>query len=144
MSKKKCTKCGVEKNLSDFHKRKDGFQFRCKQCQKEIYESEYSEKLKAERKTNPERFKNKHLKYYYGITIEEYKKLHKQQNGKCPGCGLKIGMKTNSKNIGMVDHSHKTGAVRGLLCVKCNFALGYVNDNIQVLDNLKEYLNGKK
>jgi hypothetical protein len=58
----------------------------------------------------------------YGLTIDDYKKLYKAQNGKCAICS------TSYKRL-CVDHSHDTGCVRGLLCKKCNFMVGFAEDN---------------
>lgn len=43
-----------------------------------------------------------------------------------------------------VDHDHKTGEVRGLLCSRCNQGLGLFRESIEFLDNAKEYLQGYK
>ena len=43
-----------------------------------------------------------------------------------------------------VDHCHKTGAVRGVLCFNCNAALGHVNDSQERLQKLKDYLAVKE
>jgi hypothetical protein len=40
----------------------------------------------------------------------------------------------------MVDHNHKTGAVRGLLCCKCNFILGHADDDVGILRRAISYL----
>lgn len=62
------------------------------------------------------------LKYKYGITKEDYNKLFKEQNGKCAICG-KHQIDLNVRLC--VDHNHLTGAIRGLLCMKCNYSLGH-------------------
>lgn len=41
-----------------------------------------------------------------------------------------------------VDHDHKTGKIRGLLCSPCNFILGFAKDEIEILTNAVAYLNG--
>lgn len=79
--------------------------------------------------------KNSIYKKNYGISLEEYNALLESQNGVCAVCEGKTGRKLS------VDHDHKTGKVRGLLCVKCNLALGYANDNKNILLGLVEYLD---
>ena len=78
--------------------------------------------------------KNTKLKLYYGITIEHYETMYSAQDGKCATC------QTYYPSL-VVDHDHKTGKVRKLLCSKCNLALGYVNDNPEILKNMIEYLS---
>lgn len=62
-----------------------------------------------------------------------------RQEGRCAICGrdLKPGRGTH------VDHCHRTGAVRGLLCSKCNPALGLFEDNVDALIRAAEYLRGE-
>lgn len=77
----------------------------------------------------------RYLKSRYGITIEQYAAMFDSQNGACAICRMK------PDRIRLhVDHCHKTGVVRGLLCFKCNAILGHAQDNISVLDAAKEYL----
>ena len=75
------------------------------------------------------------LRKKYGITPEEYEFLLHKQKGVCKGCGNP----PNGKRLS-VDHDHKTGKVRGLLCNHCNIAIGYVNDSPSILQNLIDYL----
>jgi hypothetical protein len=70
------------------------------------------------------------------ITLEEYNQMVKDQNGVCKICGGK-----GARDL-CADHDHATGRVRGLLCSKCNYILGYCNDNTQVLRNAIAYLEG--
>lgn len=72
-----------------------------------------------------ERVKNRerHLKTKYHITSEDYNKLLIKQNYRCGICGIHLS-KLDRKYFD-VDHNHKTGQVRGLLCNKCNKSLGY-------------------
>lgn len=78
--------------------------------------------------------KNRALLRNYGITVDEYDTMVKEQDGKCAICG-KI-----PENWLVVDHNHLTGKVRKLLCPLCNIVLGQANDNIDLLNKMIEYL----
>ena len=95
----------------------------------------HMDKLKTKR---PDYFKDKHLQYQYGISIEEYSMLAARQDNKCATCG-KPAEETHRKRL-FVDHCHSTGKIRGLLCQQCNTALGMVNDDISKLSALISYL----
>jgi len=58
----------------------------------------------------------------FGITIEEYFDMLKKQDGRCAIC--KIEKCATNRNFA-IDHDHKTGAIRGLLCCGCNIQLGW-------------------
>jgi hypothetical protein len=60
-----------------------------------------------------------------------------QQVSGCAICGKTI--KENGKALA-IDHDHKTGNVRALLCSTCNLMLGFANDNLDVLKKAVEYL----
>lgn len=90
--------------------------------------------------TNPERDRVIHLKKNYGLTSDDYDKLLEDQNGSCAICGrLPTGGATSTRNL-HVDHDHKTGKIRGLLCQKCNPALGQFNDEPALLRAAAAYL----
>lgn len=73
----------------------------------------------------------------YGYTIEQYDALYKAQGGVCYICGKATGKKRRLA----VDHDHKTGKVRGLLCKVCNrFIIGYARDSIEMLERAVNYL----
>ena len=77
-------------------------------------------------------------KHKYGLNKEEYKKLVEAHNNKCAICSREFDKtKRNSCNV---DHSHKTGCVRGLLCHNCNVLLGLCDDNVEILENAIKYL----
>jgi len=75
----------------------------------------------------------------YKIPVKHYNKMLKDQKGLCFICGS-TNTKGNKLNI---DHNHKTGKIRGLLCLKCNLALGLVNDDIDILLAMVSYLKVK-
>ena len=71
----------------------------------------------------------------YGITLPMYKNILRKQNYRCAICRKK----PNKKRLS-VDHNHKTGKVRGLLCYKCNTGLGMLRDNPYIVQQALEYL----
>ena len=68
----------------------------------------------------------------HGITKDQYEQLFRSQDGKCAICRTELNKKL------AVDHDHKTNMIRGLLCHKCNMALGILEDRV---DAMIEYLN---
>ena len=102
---------------------------------------QYSEKGKKAYKEARKRYydsikgKASKLKYFYGMTVEEYRKLEIEQNNRCAIC-------KDVKQL-CVDHEHTTGRIRGLLCRNCNTAVGMIYDNPQIALNIIEYLKGE-
>lgn len=80
--------------------------------------------------------KNAGLKRDYGITLEEYGQLLKNQGYKCAICG---STENEGKNLA-VDHCHDTNTIRGLLCNKCNRGIGLLRDSQEILLSAVEYL----
>ncbi|WP_237075950.1 endonuclease VII domain-containing protein [Mycobacteroides abscessus] len=75
----------------------------------------------------------------YGITAEQYWAIYEYQGGCCWICRRAKG--TGSKRLS-VDHDHKTGYVRGLLCSPCNRGvLGHLRDDRRALFHGIQYLN---
>jgi hypothetical protein len=75
------------------------------------------------------------LKRYYGLSLNDYAEMYRVQDGKCGICKLPETDKDRHGNVRVlaVDHCHKTGSVRELLCYSCNSMLGQARDNIEVL-----------
>lgn len=110
-------------------------------------DAEYRERAKRQarenNKRNPHTKRNGRLKADFNITLEEYNALLEKQDGACAICGTKAtGVQEPGKreHSMYVDHNHATGAVRGLLCSRCNFGLGHFRDNPQLLLKAAEYL----
>ena len=76
------------------------------------------------------------LKLKYKITPEEYQRLVNNQKNLCAICGFP---ETRKKRLS-VDHNHKTGKVRSLLCYNCNSALGLLKENLELLQKAMSYL----
>ena len=82
--------------------------------------------------------RDKYLKKKYGISVYQYNKLLKQQKRCCAICGK--NQKGERRNFA-VDHCHKTGIVRGILCNYCNSRLlKYLGDDIPRAKGLVRYL----
>lgn len=130
---KECKKCKQALPLSSYYKERGGsYRLKCKPCtyeeNRERYHNNPSTK-EAHRKA-AERYRIKS----YGISVDEHDKLLKLQKNACAICG-----KTSSSKLA-IDHCHKTGKVRALLCNGCNTSLGNVNESIDVLKKMIEYL----
>lgn len=131
---KRCTFCKREKEIEDFSRgksNKDGFRGHCKKCrakEERIY------KLLHKEQTQKQRIKEKLIKY--GLTIEEYIQLFKNQNGKCAICEKEMNLS--------IDHNHKNGKIRGLLCRNCNFGIGFMEDSTRLLEKAIKYLKKKQ
>ena len=119
-SMKTCTKCGETKSLNEFYTigPSGNPHGSCKECFKR------SSKRSRE-KLGAEHVKNRQLQWWYGIGIEEFNEMLKEQGGQCV-CGATKG-RSNAEAL-HVDHDHNTGLIRGLLCHRCNRAIGLVDD----------------
>ena len=83
--------------------------------------------------------------YGYKITVDEYERIEAQQDNKCAICKKEEIRKCKGTLLRLaVDHNHKTGKVRGLLCRRCNQTLGNVEESIMVLKQMIEYLQEKE
>lgn len=76
------------------------------------------------------------LRKNHNMTEKDYQNMLIMQNGVCAICSKEDVIKKRLS----VDHCHKTGKVRGLLCAKCNATLGMVKDNVDILKIMIEYL----
>ena len=79
----------------------------------------------------------------YGITGEQFNEMLEGQNGVCAICERPETTTRMGKLRPLcIDHNHKTGKIRGLLCSNCNQALGKFKDNPETLMRAAKYLNG--
>lgn len=150
-----CYLCKNGLSLNEFYKNnksKDGYQHRCKKCAKETvsnwqkqnpkkvhtrnmrWEKRHPDKVKRKRSKyrNSDTYKNWYYQKYYNITLKTYLLLSEQQDNKCLICSKKESLH--------VDHCHKTGKIRGLLCGNCNKAIGLLKENKNNLNNAILYL----
>ena len=137
-SEKKCNRCGEVKTASLFyrHKRmKDGLFGHCIECHKA-----YGKRWAAENKELRHEIRMKsYLQRTYGISNEEYDKMRHEQGYCCRICSRHESEVQHGRLC--VDHCHDSGKVRGLLCKKCNSAIGLLGENCDILRAAIEYLN---
>lgn len=122
-----CTLCGETKDISEFYLQKNGYRVsRCDPCRK--------------KKAN-----DSARKYRYGISAEQYELMLEAQNHSCAVCGVPFGSGINKANI---DHDHECcpgsvtcgKCVRGIICSICNTMAGAVENNLDHLNAMFEYL----
>lgn len=129
------------------------------------YYAEHKEKIadqaKKRRAAHPEIFSEKRHKYReknldkiksqfresiikkYGLKKEDYDKMNFQQKGRCAICGKVNTRKGETIALG-IDHNHKTGKIRKLLCNRCNVLLGMIHENVSLLAKIQKYLSKNK
>lgn len=96
---------------------------------------------RAARQLSAEAFAGYDLKRHYGLSQASYEEMLEKQDHKCAVCGRKEGCEIRGKSIKLaVDHCHDKGHIRGLLCVKCNRALGLFGDDPALLRVAADYL----
>jgi len=123
---KNCPTCGKVKRQFEFYLHKtnlDGLRGQCIDCEKE-YRTTNGKYIKLETK--------------FGLTKYQYQKILESQGGVCAMCGC------TSKEEGralVVDHDHKTDKIRGILCNKCNLAVGLLRDSSKLMRDGADYLD---
>ncbi|MBS0167551.1 MAG: endonuclease VII domain-containing protein [Nitrospira sp.] len=109
------------------------------------YRATHAERVKQNRaassrkrhKEHPEGRQHHHLKNRYRIGLATYNGMLDAQGHVCAICAAPDMV--NGKRLA-VDHDHKTGQVRGLLCTRCNIALGHFGDDVEKLRRAAEFL----
>jgi hypothetical protein len=151
---KKCSLCLESKAVEAFgldRTAKSGRSSRCLDCRKRTRNKKYLRDYhKAGRVADPRRWMNNRLRAMYKITLEQYEEILEAQGGVCAIC---LKPETHRNPDGKVsrlsvDHDHsccpgKTccgECVRGLVCRRCNAALGMIEDSIETAGRLIDYL----
>jgi hypothetical protein len=157
MTTKTCYKCNKSKTIDSFSKEKrskDGLHCWCINCLRK-YNRNYTrqwrknnpdktKEAELKRKRNPSYFSNNrknNIKIRHSITLEQYEQMLVKQNGVCAICGNPEMVENQYRQISLsIDHNHKTGKIRGLLCIKCNTLLGRIEGNLDLIPKFFEYL----
>lgn len=106
-----------------------------RKARRQAYRKANAEKLRAYVAATKERRRAYKRAMLYGIQPQVFEAIHAAQDGKCAICGTPRDL--------AVDHDHATGAIRGLLCGKCNTGLGMFGDSAALLEAAIAYLTGK-
>lgn len=132
---KACSRCEKVKPLSEFgdykYRGEPRKRAHCLDCRSDWQRDHYAKpSTKAAQRDS-------WLRRNYGITLEQYKAMLAEQDGRCAVCRAEPGERTLD-----VDHCHDTGVVRGLLCGSCNNGIGRFQDDADLLRAAARYLDG--
>ena len=139
---KTCTTCLVTQPIKEFYNRKasiDGKSYRCRTCDyaaRNAYHKKHYEKVRVKSRDNQRKSR-------YGLTPEDFQCLWFSQAACCAICHTPLDDsfgRHHNRNKVVVDHNHKTGNVRGLLCTMCNKGLGLFKDNVEYLERAGDYI----
>lgn len=131
---KVCKNCNLEKSFEEYYQFYDKyadrkyFSSRCKPCHQEY---------KKNNPSTPRNRKSEKLQLRYGLSYDQWETMREKENYRCMICSIsedELGRKLD------VDHCHKSGKVRGLLCNQCNTMLGHAKDNLSILEAAVKYL----
>lgn len=143
MKTKVCLNCKEEKAINEFDRHKGykgGVRSWCLKCKNAENLAHYH----RNKHLNPyvyEKDKDIKLRRAYGISYAEYLTMLDTQQGGCAICGVT----TNGKRKAFaVDHCHSSGKVRGLLCSKCNTAIGSLQEDVGIMLRAIEYVTAHK
>tara|TARA_E500000318_G_C3494103_1_gene185615 strand:- start:44 stop:559 length:516 start_codon:yes stop_codon:yes gene_type:complete len=150
MELKKCNDCGEEKPLTEFYKRNDrgstSYRGDCRVCIKAkqvTWQKKNRDKVNAyhreQRRQKPHQEKNRRLKHRFGITLQDYNNMLREQDNKCLICDIEMTHDSERTRI-VVDHCHTTEKVRGLLCSPCNKGLGHFYEDTEIMQRAIDYL----
>lgn len=137
---KRCRDCSAIKEISEFPLTGRNRAYRGSYCRPCL-----AKKIREKRARNPvehrQRYRDYQLKSMYGIPAGGYERMLDLQGGVCAICRKRERWKGKSL---CVDHDHKTGAVRGLLCNSCNTGLANFCENTESLLNAAAYLRASR
>ena len=122
--KRQCPTCGVVMGAGNMGRH-------APVCKQKVITGLFPGKTVKELKTMRRRLRP------YGLDLKGYNDLWMRQGGVCAICGSEHGSRNK---VLAVDHSHKTNAVRGLLCDNCNILLGKCKDSVELLERAMVYL----
>jgi hypothetical protein len=129
--RKRCSKCGEEKPVSEFHRDgrlSDGLRRWCKECCKRQSSGRYARRGTTDKRRETMRT--------YGLSEATVLEL---KDRPCDLCGVPPGA-AGGRGAHHIDHCHETGAVRGVLCHGCNTGIGSLNDSPELLTRAIHYL----
>ena len=141
-NEKLCTKCGLWRGPEFWKKHqstKDGLQGWCVDCMRayrKAYSQEDRNKIRSRERYHSDAGRNYWLQRQFGITVAIYNDMLASQGHVCAICNQPC----RSGRRLAVDHNHRTGEVRGLLCLDCNTAIGKFQDSSVIAYQAARYL----
>lgn len=160
MKDRVCTVCKVKKKSGEFPlyfqktKMPDGgfkeysyARRTCRSCNTSIQKEREKKKCGSEEQAVEYRreISFRHKTKRYGITSDEARSMLSGQDSKCSICSCEISFYSESRNTqACFDHNHTTGRLRGLLCSRCNSAMGLLRDDTNIAHKLIEYLENTR
>ena len=151
-SSRVCSKCGIEKPVEDFRadpRYRGGYHRICRVCERPYQAKhrntpEFRAKVRADRASGKTLAaeRRKKLRANYGISDTDYAAMFASQNGQCAICGKDAEPSARNAQISIlyVDHCHRTGRVRALLCRGCNNGLGCFSDSPLIMERAIAYI----
>ena len=143
---KHCSSCDTWHDLGEFHKHSrnwDALHAYCKSCMRSAARRRFDKnrdrllvQSRDYRAKNPEKRRDTRLRSRFGITADQFDAMKKTQGGACAICHRVVPLH--------VDHCHTTKAVRGLLCMPCNTAIGQFEDNPDRIRAAASYVEARK
>jgi hypothetical protein len=151
MDTKTCSRCKQTKPIEQFHRNramKDGRTSDCAVCRTPLtatwnkaHPKYHNQKAKEFRARNPDKVRDWELRRKLGVPVGTYAAMLVAQHGKCAICGTKSpGIRIKRFHV---DHDAITGAIRGLLCGRCNTGIGQLLHDQSILLSAIKYLNQK-
>lgn len=124
----RCSDCGIDKQVDEFprnRRSKTGRGSYCKPC--------HNARTRASIRLLHGDTRHYHYRQRYGIGRDDIERMKESQGGMCAIC--RRGEATQ------VDHDHRTGKVRGILCPNCNAGLGALRDDPRLIYQAVDYLS---
>jgi len=91
---------------------------------------------RAQRKLHPVRYRMREQAAQHGLSLKQLEAMCAAQDNRCAACGAV------SEDRLQIDHDHRSGAIRGLLCGRCNSTAGHADDDVDRLMAVAVYLMG--
>lgn len=140
VKKNRCDECQRKKKI----RQRIAIRNKHREADPEGYKAKTRQRTRDYRKRNPNynngfdpvKSRAGKLKRNFGITVEDYDALLREQGGVCAICK---GTNSSGRRLG-VDHCHATGKVRGLLCCLCNSGIGKLQDSLELVETAADYL----
>jgi len=113
----------------------------CKTCHHKKFLEDNPEKKQSYYEKHKQNWLKYTLRNKFDISVEDYDRMLKEQNGVCAICGQP---ESSDRQRLSVDHNHETGEIRGLLCQKCNTMVGMSLEKVSILESAIRFLQRSK